>query len=77
MTRRPRHDDGVIAKMLQFLFRLVRLVVPVSAEPGPPARGGNPLFPGWHADPEAVIVGDEYRAFPTPSAPCDRQFHLD
>ncbi|MDX2431084.1 MAG: glycoside hydrolase family 43 protein [Bacteroides sp.] len=26
---------------------------------------GNPLFPGWYADPEAIIFGDEYWIYPT------------
>jgi beta-xylosidase len=26
---------------------------------------GNPLFPGWYADPEAIIFGDTYWIFPT------------
>ena len=26
---------------------------------------GNPVFPGWYADPEGTIFGDEYWIFPT------------
>ncbi|NJN26738.1 MAG: family 43 glycosylhydrolase [Cyclobacteriaceae bacterium] len=26
---------------------------------------GNPVFPGWYADPEAIIFDDEYWIFPT------------
>ncbi|HEY9044637.1 MAG TPA: arabinan endo-1,5-alpha-L-arabinosidase, partial [Ohtaekwangia sp.] len=26
---------------------------------------GNPVFPGWYADPEAVIFGKEYWIYPT------------
>ena len=26
---------------------------------------GNPVFPGWYADPEGIIFGDEYWIFPT------------
>lgn len=28
-------------------------------------RAGNPVFPGWYADPEAAVFGDEYWIFPT------------
>jgi beta-xylosidase len=28
-------------------------------------QGGNPIFPGWYADPEAIIFGDEYWIYPT------------
>lgn len=41
------------------------------------AFGGNPLFGGWYADPEGIIIGDEYWVFPTYSAPYDRQLHFD
>jgi len=26
---------------------------------------GNPVFPGWYADPEGIIFGDEYWIYPT------------
>lgn len=26
---------------------------------------GNPVFPGWYADPEAIIFGDQYWIYPT------------
>ena len=39
--------------------------------------GGNPLFEGWYADPEGMIIGDEYWVFPTYSAPYDEQLHFD
>ncbi len=41
------------------------------------ARAENPLFEGWYADPEGIIIGDEYWIFPTYSAPYDQQLHLD
>lgn len=31
----------------------------------PPAMSGNPIFPGWYADPEGVVYGDEYWVYPT------------
>jgi len=42
-----------------------------------PARAANPLFEGWYADPEGIIIGDEYWIFPTYSAPYDQQLHFD
>lgn len=42
-----------------------------------PPRSGNPIFPGWYADPEAVIFGQEYWIYPTYSAPYDQQLHFD
>jgi len=38
---------------------------------------GNPIFPGWYADPEATIFGKEYWVYPTYSAPYEQQEHLD
>ncbi|WP_304152501.1 glycoside hydrolase family 43 protein [Hoylesella buccalis] len=38
---------------------------------------GNPIFPGWYADPEAVVYNGEYWVFPTYSAPFDEQTFLD
>lgn len=38
---------------------------------------GNPVFPGWYADPEGVIFGSQYWIFPTYSAPYDKQVFLD
>ncbi len=38
---------------------------------------GNPLFPGWYADPEATIFDKTYWIYPTFSAPYNQQVHLD
>lgn len=26
---------------------------------------GNPVFPGWYADPEGIVFGEEYWIYPT------------
>jgi len=38
---------------------------------------GNPLFPGWYADPEGVVVGKTFWIYPTYSAPYGKQVFLD
>jgi beta-xylosidase len=38
---------------------------------------GNPVFPGWYADPEATIFGKKYWIYPTYSAPYEKQVFLD
>ena len=43
----------------------------------PAARAGNPVFPGWYADPEAAIFGSQYWIYPTYSAPYEKQVYLD
>jgi len=40
-------------------------------------RSGNPLFPGWYADPEAAVFGKTYWIYPTYSAPYGQQVHFD
>ncbi len=41
------------------------------------AKSGNPVFPGWYADPEGVIYGSNYWIFPTYSARYEEQVFMD
>jgi beta-xylosidase len=41
------------------------------------ARSGNPILPGWYADPEAHVFAGRYWIFPTYSAPYDEQTFMD
>ena len=38
---------------------------------------GNPIFPGWYADPEGAVLDGQYWVFPTYSADFDDQTFLD
>ena len=38
---------------------------------------GNPVIPGWNADPEAKIFEGQYWIYPTYSAPYEQQVHMD
>ena len=38
---------------------------------------GNPVFPGWYADPEGAIFGNKYWIYPTYSAPYNEQVFFD
>jgi len=38
---------------------------------------GNPVIPGWNADPEAKIFEDQYWIYPTYSVPYEQQVHMD
>jgi beta-xylosidase len=57
----------------------------VETEPRQPAAkkkskgvtSGNPIFPGWYADPEGVIFGKKYWIYPTYSAPYEQQVFMD
>jgi beta-xylosidase len=41
------------------------------------AGSGNPVLPGWYADPEAHVFAGAYWIYPTFSAPYDEQLHMD
>lgn len=62
------------------LFPLVLLLAVTTAfsqKPVPKKTSGNPLFPGWYADPEGVIFNKTWWVYPTYSAPFDEQVHFD
>ena len=40
-------------------------------------KSGNPLFKGWYADPEGVVLNNQYWIFPTYSAPYEKQVFMD
>lgn len=40
-------------------------------------KSGNPVFPGWYADPEAAILENHFWIFPTWSAPYEKQVFMD
>jgi beta-xylosidase len=40
-------------------------------------KAGNPVFPGWYADPEGIIFGKQYWIYPTYSAPYNKQVFFD
>ncbi|MFS0724630.1 glycoside hydrolase family 43 protein [Paenibacillus sp. 1P07SE] len=44
---------------------------------GNKTMSGNPLMPGWYADPEARIFEGKYWIYPTWSAPYEEQTHFD
>ncbi len=41
------------------------------------ATAGNPVFPGWYADPEGAVFNQQYWIYPTYSAPYKQQVFLD
>ena len=40
-------------------------------------NAGNPVFPGWYADPEGIIYKKQYWIYPTYSAPYNKQVFFD
>ena len=71
---RASRDDSAVRKLL------LALAVLVFGSPFPPlaqSKSGNPILPGWYADPEAHVFAGRYWIFPTYSAPYDGQTFLD
>lgn len=76
--------DAAFHITIRKIGRMVTLLLVVTAagcvslRPAPAARfSGNPLFPGWYADPEGVIFADKVWIYPTWSAPYDEQLFFD
>lgn len=71
---------GWAAPLLRTVVLALALASPVAShgEEGSHARhAGNPVIPGWYADPEAAIFGDTYWIYPTWSDDYDRQLFFD
>ena len=65
-------------RQLLLTFLLAAFTACVYAQDNKPQnKRGNPVFPGWYADPEGIIFGHRYFIYPTYSAPFDRQVFLD
>lgn len=66
----------------QFLARsvsIIALALPTAAiaQGAGSTTSGNPILPGWYADPEVHVFGNQYWIFPTYSAPYNQQTFLD
>ena len=53
----------------------ISLTLPAMAAPD--SKPGNPVFPGWYADPEGIVFDKTYWIYPTFSAPYEKQLHFD
>mgnify|MGYP001555839959 FL=1 len=51
--------------------------LPAAETGGVAEHSGNPIFPGWYADPEAKVFGKAYWIYPTYSAPYNEQVFFD
>jgi beta-xylosidase len=56
---------------------IINLHAQRSAKTNNKPTSGNPIFPGWYADPDAAIFGDTYWIYPTYSAKYKEQVFLD
>ncbi|HJU44019.1 MAG TPA: family 43 glycosylhydrolase, partial [Vicinamibacterales bacterium] len=76
----PQRDDGkgyreTLAEADRFLGTLG--YVKPDPPSGPLKTSGNPIIPGWYADPEAHVFAGKYWIYPTYSAPYDQQTFMD
>jgi beta-xylosidase len=58
------------------IFFLLILVSVANAQTAK-TTSGNPIFPGWYADPEATIFGKTYWVYPTYSDKYEKQTFMD
>jgi beta-xylosidase len=64
------------------LYLLLIVIVVSSCQPKRNQKdnvtySGNPVFPGWYADPEGIIFDDEYWIYPTYSDRYEKQVFMD
>lgn len=68
-------------KKLLYLFFLPAIIFSCSPKTATQSSqkqtSGNPVFPGWYADPEGIIFGKQYWIYPTYSAPYEKQVFMD
>jgi Beta-xylosidase len=66
-------------KTLQILVALCLcgLCVKAAFADSPKTTSGNPIFPGWYADPEVIVYGDTFWIFPTYSDEYGKQTFFD
>ncbi len=63
--------------MYKLAFAVLLCLAPLKLFPQQKDTSGNPIFPGWYADPEGVIFENQYWIYPTYSAPYNQQVYLD
>ena len=64
-------------KTYYLLLILAMLMLQSCGVKQPVQMSGNPLFEGWYADPEGIILNDEYWIFPTYSDKYEKQIFMD
>lgn len=62
---------------IRILLFAVTLLIALDLHGQQGKSSGNPIFPGWYADPEGIIFNNQYWIYPTYSAPYDQQVFLD
>ncbi len=63
--------------MKKFCWAILVVLMTINLSAQKKKTSGNPVFPGWYADPEGIVFDDEYWIFPTYSAPYEDQIFMD
>jgi beta-xylosidase len=66
----------IFRKAIQFV-QLLAILCLTNTTFSQKQSSGNPIFEGWYADPEAIILQDKYWVFPTYSARYEKQVFMD
>ncbi len=64
-------------KQLIVMISALCITCNLCAQKGDTATSGNPVFPGWYADPEAAVFNHQYWIYPTYSAKYEEQVFFD
>ena len=59
------------------LLMATAIATPARGGPTPDGRSGNPIFPGWYADPEGAVFAGQYWVYPTYSDQYEKQTFFD
>ncbi len=62
--------------LVQYLLLLMGSLIQAQNKIKQPSSG-NPVFPGWYADPEGAVFKNTFWIYPTYSAPYNQQVHFD
>src|SRR5690349_3332591 len=73
----PAEKKSRMNKHLIYLLLLCVASCSPKIQTNSTTTSGNPLFPGWYADPEGTIINKTYWIFPTFSAPYNQQVLMD
>lgn len=64
-------------RLTLILFAVLTLCFNVYSQKSAEVTSGNPVNPGYYADPEGIVFGNTYWIYPTYSAPYDKQVFFD
>ncbi len=64
-------------RLTLILFAVFTLCFNVYSQKSAEVTSGNPVNPGYYADPEGIVFGNTYWIYPTYSAPYDKQVFFD